>query len=182
MAEADGGRHRPKDLEGGRGVEDAREKCMLTLGAWVVAAVAEEAWNGGNRPGGRRSEAGKRRTKMTSPSFPARFRGRGRRGDHGGAPGALRSAPGGFNRRRCGGEVELGHGHGGSRVRVWGTGEKRGGERAGGFGVLLIHPGGAKREGAAEEATATRRPWRQWFSCGASREEEMTGRSHPSGF
>ena len=48
MAEADGGRNRPKDLEGGRGVEDAQEIRKLTLDAWVIAAVAEEAWNSGD--------------------------------------------------------------------------------------------------------------------------------------
>ena len=64
-------------------------------------------------------------------------------------------------------------------ARVSTKGEKEGGEGAEGRGGASYPPGGGPRsEGAAEEDTATRLSWRQWFPC-HHREEggerELTG-------
>ena len=119
----DGDRRRPErelyrrgDLGGERRDGEVQEERKLTLEAWVVAAVAEEAGSGGDgarRPSGVRKKTG---TIPTMSRLPARFRRRGGRGRRGGTPGVISGSRGGSGRRRCGGGARLCRGHGAGRL------------------------------------------------------------------
>ena len=52
---------------------DAQEGDQLTLDAWVVAAVAEEAWNGGDSWRTAAVVPEKEKTTASIPSFWVRF-------------------------------------------------------------------------------------------------------------
>ena len=69
--------------------EYALEAHLITLDAWVVAAVKGEAWNGGDHARRPADVRKKTRTVSTIPRLPTRFRRHGGGRDHGGAPGAF---------------------------------------------------------------------------------------------
>ena len=152
----DGDRRRPErelyrrgDLGGERRDGEVQEERKLTLEAWVVAAVAEEAGSGGD--GARRPSGGRKKTRTVSTMsrLPARFRRRGGRGRRGGTPGVISGSRGGSGHRRCGGGARLCRGHGAGRLGLGFRGESEGEGEHGGHGVLLMPQRGGEARGGS---------------------------------
>ena len=79
---------------------------MLTLEAWVVAAVVVEAWNGGDAWKAAAAEPERKKTTASILSSRVRFllaAGQGRRGED---AGVLSWLWGSSCRRRCGGSPD----------------------------------------------------------------------------